>query len=226
MRVYRHLFREALGHIPGNLKKGLLDVDVVLCASLKELDSKLIGERLAPCSIDNLLVHHVTLVPDEDLESSGDGRLSGEVSNHLGGPLTRAESETFTAFFKPAVCTPSSPEGKGADSKRPRGERFPWCSGRAARAGLAMYLVDVVGSMLLNLPDPVSDVVEALLVRHIVDQENPHRPAVIGCRDRPETLLSSRVPDLKLQPLSLLLNCANLEINPNGRDERRCKRVV
>jgi hypothetical protein len=90
----------------------------------------------------------------------------------------------------------------------------PRCS-----CGDSSYLVDVIGSMLLYLPDPVSDVVEALLVRDVVDQENPHRPAVVGCRDRPETLLPSRIPDLKLQPLSLLLNCANLEINSNGGDE-------
>jgi hypothetical protein len=83
----KHLLRKTLGHVPGDLKKGLLDVDVVLCARLKEFDSKLIGQRLASCSIDNLLVHHVALVPDEDLEAGGNGKLSSEVSIHLGGPL-------------------------------------------------------------------------------------------------------------------------------------------
>lgn len=219
----KHLLRKALGHVPGDLKKGLLDVDVVLCARLKEFDSKLIGQRLASCSVDNFLVHHVALVPDEDLEASGNSKLSSEASIHLGGPLTRLP-ETSTAFFKPAMQHTSTHLLQREERKRmlkashacvfQRRHGQPGCS-----CGDVSDLVDVVGSMLLYLPDPVSDVVEALLVRDVVDQENPHRPAVVGCRDRPETLLPSRIPDLKLQPLSLLLNCANLEINSNGGDE-------
>ena len=67
--------------------------------------------------------------------------------------------------------------------------------------------------MLLDVPDPVLDIVETLLVGDVVHQHDAHGAAVVGSRDRPEPLLTRRVPDLKFDLLSVQLNCADLEVN-------------
>ena len=67
--------------------------------------------------------------------------------------------------------------------------------------------------MLLDVPDPVLDVVETLLVGDVVHKHDAHGAAVVGRRDRPEPLLTRRVPDLKFDLLSVQLNCADLEVN-------------
>ncbi len=43
------------------------------------------------------------------------------------------------------------------------------------------HLVDIISRMLLNLANPITDVVERLLVCHIVYEQDTHRAAVI-CR--------------------------------------------
>ena len=40
---------------------------------------------------------------------------------------------------------------------------------------------------------PVADVLERLLIRHVVDEKDSHRAAVVGGRDRAEALLAGRV---------------------------------
>ena len=67
--------------------------------------------------------------------------------------------------------------------------------------------------MLFNVPDPVLDVVEALLVGDVVDQHDAHGAAVVGGGDGAEPLLASCVPDLQLDLLPIQLYCANLEVN-------------
>ena len=91
---------------------------------------------------------------------------------------------------------------------------------------LGADLVDTVCSVLLDLADPVPNVVEALFIRHIIYQENTHRSAVVGSCDGPKALLPRSVPDLKLEALSLLLNGANLEVDSNGGDERGSEGIV
>ena len=67
--------------------------------------------------------------------------------------------------------------------------------------------------VLVNLLQPVGDVVERLLVRAIVDQDDPHGPFVVGLRDRAEALLARRVPDLQLDPLVVDVNLLDFEVN-------------
>ena len=76
------------------------------------------------------------------------------------------------------------------------------------------HLLHVGAGVLLNVPDPVLDVVEALLVGDVVDEHDAHRPAVVGRGDGAEPLLPGSVPDLKLDLLAIKLNSSNLEINP------------
>ena len=68
--------------------------------------------------------------------------------------------------------------------------------------------------MLLNIPDPVLDVIEAFLVGDVVDKHDAHGPSVVGGGDGSEPLLAGSVPDLKLDLLAIKLNCSDLEINP------------
>ena len=76
------------------------------------------------------------------------------------------------------------------------------------------HLLHIRARMLLNVPDPVLDVVEALLVGDVVDEHDAHRATVVGRGDRAEPLLPGSVPDLKLDLLSIKLYSSNLEINP------------
>ena len=75
------------------------------------------------------------------------------------------------------------------------------------------HLLDVGGGVLLDVSDPVLDVVEALLVRDVVDEHDAHGAPVVGRGDRPEPLLTRRVPDLQLHFLPVKLYCANLEVD-------------
>ena len=62
--------------------------------------------------------------------------------------------------------------------------------------------------------------VEGSLVGDVVDEEDAHRAAIIGCRDGAETLLASRIPDLQLHTLAVQLDGADLEVDADGGDER------
>ena len=81
------------------------------------------------------------------------------------------------------------------------------------------HLLHVRARVLFNIPDPVLDVVEALLVGDVVDEHDAHRPAVVGRSDGAEPLLPGGVPDLKLDLLAIKLNSSNLEINPYKKNE-------
>ena len=71
--------------------------------------------------------------------------------------------------------------------------------------------------MLLDVPDPVLDVVEALLIGDVVHQHDAHGAAVVGRGDGPEPLLSRRVPNLQLDLLPVQLDCPDLEVDACGR---------
>ena len=71
----------------------------------------------------------------------------------------------------------------------------------------------VLVGVLVDVAEPLGDVVEALGVGDVVHQHDAHGAAVVGRRDRPEPLLTRRVPDLKFDLLSVQLNCADLEVN-------------
>lgn len=61
--------------------------------------------------------------------------------------------------------------------------------------------------------------VEALLICHIVHQQDSHSASVVSGSDCAEALLARGVPYLQLHALAVELDCANLEINADGRDE-------
>lgn len=74
------------------------------------------------------------------------------------------------------------------------------------------YFRDVLVSMLVDLLEPVGNVVERLLVSAIVHQDDPHRSLIIGLCDRAETLLPCGVPDLKLDALVVDVDLLDFEV--------------
>merc|ERR1719245_1637304 len=60
------------------------------------------------------------------------------------------------------------------------------------------HLLHISAGVLLDVPDPVLDVVEALLVGDVVLQHDPHGSSVVGGGNGSESLLSRSVPDLQL----------------------------
>ena len=67
--------------------------------------------------------------------------------------------------------------------------------------------------------------VKTLLIRNIIDEQDAHGATVISGGNGTETLLTSGIPDLKLDALAIELDSTNLEVNANGGDERGRKRV-
>ena len=65
---------------------------------------------------------------------------------------------------------------------------------------------------------PGLHVVEGVLVRDIVHDNDAVRAAVVRRGDCAEALLSCRVPDLELDCLSLELERPDLEVDTDGRD--------
>ena len=67
--------------------------------------------------------------------------------------------------------------------------------------------------VLVDLLEPVLDVVEGLRVSAIVDQDYPHGAFVVGLSYRAEPLLASRVPNLELHPLIVHVDLLDLEVD-------------
>ena len=80
------------------------------------------------------------------------------------------------------------------------------------------HLLYVRARVLLDVPDPVLDVVEALLVGDVVDEHDTHGSAVVGRGDGPESLLSRCVPDLQLDLLAVELDRPDLEVDACERE--------
>ena len=88
------------------------------------------------------------------------------------------------------------------------------------------YLLHVGQRVLVNLLEPVLDVVERRLLCAVVDQEDAHRALVVRLCDRPEPLLAGSVPHLQLDRLLSQLDSFYPEVDANGRHVRGRKLVV
>ena len=71
--------------------------------------------------------------------------------------------------------------------------------------------------MLVNLFEPILDVVKCLLISAVVYQNDAHGSFVICLRDGSEALLARCVPHLHLDGLSIMLNLMCRKIHANGR---------
>ena len=79
-------------------------------------------------------------------------------------------------------------------------------------------LVDVFARIPLNLLQPLLDVVVGNLVSNIKDNDDTVGTAVVRRGNGPETLLTSGIPNLQLDGLTVELNGPHLEIHTNGGD--------
>ena len=60
--------------------------------------------------------------------------------------------------------------------------------------------------------EPLFDIVEGFIVSHIIDNNDTVCTSVVGGSDGAETFLSSSVPNLEFDCLSVKLNCADFLI--------------
>lgn len=67
--------------------------------------------------------------------------------------------------------------------------------------------------MLINLLEPILDVVKGLLVSAVIDQDDSHSSLVISLSDSPESFLACCVPDLELHFLIIDINLLDLEVD-------------
>lgn len=67
--------------------------------------------------------------------------------------------------------------------------------------------------MLINLLEPVGNVVESSLISAIVNQDNAHGSLVVSLGDCAEPLLSSCVPYLQLDSLVIDVNFLDFKVN-------------
>lgn len=67
--------------------------------------------------------------------------------------------------------------------------------------------------MLLNLLQPVRNVVEGLLVSTVVHKNDAHCALVIGLSDSAETFLARCVPHLQLYSLVIHIDLLDFEVN-------------
>jgi len=74
----------------------------------------------------------------------------------------------------------------------------------------------VLVGVLVDVAEPLGDVVEALGVGDVVHQHDAHGAAVVARGDRVEPLLTRCVPDLKFNFLSSKLNGFDFEVNADG----------
>eukprot|EP00429_Kryptoperidinium_foliaceum_P114298 CAMPEP_0176317086 /NCGR_PEP_ID=MMETSP0121_2-20121125/69064_1 /TAXON_ID=160619 /ORGANISM="Kryptoperidinium foliaceum, Strain CCMP 1326" /LENGTH=264 /DNA_ID=CAMNT_0017659311 /DNA_START=231 /DNA_END=1022 /DNA_ORIENTATION=- len=70
--------------------------------------------------------------------------------------------------------------------------------------------------ILVDLLDPMAHVLERLPVRHVVDDDDALRAAVVAAGDGAEALLPSCVPDLQPAHLAVEVQRANLEVHADG----------
>ena len=67
--------------------------------------------------------------------------------------------------------------------------------------------------MLFNVSDPIADILEGLLIGHIVNKENTHSTPIISLGDGTESLLTGCIPNLKLNSFAFELDRFDLKIN-------------
>lgn len=81
-------------------------------------------------------------------------------------------------------------------------------------------LVDALGSIPVNLLEPLLDVVEGVHISDIVDDADAVSTAVVRRGDGSETLLAGGIPDLQLHGLAIEFYRSDLEIDTDGGDVR------
>ena len=66
--------------------------------------------------------------------------------------------------------------------------------------------VDILGGIPINFMQPLFDIVERFRIGHIINNNNPMCTTIIRRCNSPETFLSSRIPNLQFDCLSIQFN--------------------
>ncbi len=74
--------------------------------------------------------------------------------------------------------------------------------------------------MILDLANPVANVVKTVLAGAIISEDDALGSSVVGLSDGPESLLASCVPDLNFNCLYVQIYVPDFEVNPcfNSRE--------
>ena len=95
---------------------------------------------------------------------------------------------------------------------------------------IALVSDQQLGHALARIPvdllQPLLDVVERNLVGDVVHDDDPVRASVVRTGDGAEPLLPRSIPDLQLDGLAVVLDRADLEVDPDRRDVALRVRVV
>ena len=67
--------------------------------------------------------------------------------------------------------------------------------------------------MLINLLEPILDVIEGLLISAVIHQDDTHSSFVVGLSYCSESFLAGCVPNLKLHLLVIYVNLLDLEVD-------------
>ena len=78
-------------------------------------------------------------------------------------------------------------------------------------------------AILVDLGEPVFDILEGLPFGDVIDQDDSVGSFVVGGSDGFESFLSGGVPDLELDSAAVGLEGSDLEINTNGWKETNSK---
>ena len=69
--------------------------------------------------------------------------------------------------------------------------------------------------------EPLLDIVEGLVVSHVIDNDDAMSSSVVGRGDGAETLLPRSIPDLEFDRLTVELDCADFLRRRKGRSEKK-----
>jgi len=78
---------------------------------------------------------------------------------------------------------------------------------------------DIFLSMLVDLAHPLADLSKRISVSDIIGDDDTMRTLVIRGSDSLKSLLTSSIPDLKLDCFSIYINGSDFEVDTNGWHE-------
>ena len=78
---------------------------------------------------------------------------------------------------------------------------------------------DIFLSMFVDLTHPLADLGKRISVSDIIGDDNTVRTLVVGRSDSLKSLLSGRVPNLKLDSFTIYINSSDFEVDSNGWHE-------
>ncbi len=80
--------------------------------------------------------------------------------------------------------------------------------------------------VLLDVPEPVSDVLERVLLRDVEDQQDAHRVPVMRRGYGSKPFLSCGIKQLQLDFLAVKVDCSELEVDADRGRAAQVERVV